>query len=119
MSEEQIPQVVESQRNGIENREPKEAYRSPYKQEVTGSSPVPPTKLAEQNQHVAVFRHGLKIPKCSQTGFFEDVRRQILVLPSTQDEVLVNRREALTGRRVGLGARETHLWAVPKALSTD
>jgi len=42
-SEEQIPQIVESNKNRVEIWEPREAYYSLHTQEVTGSSPVAPT----------------------------------------------------------------------------
>jgi hypothetical protein len=42
-SEEQIPQIVESNKNRVEIWEPKEAYYSLDTQEVTDSSSVKPT----------------------------------------------------------------------------
>jgi len=42
-SEEQIPQIVESNKNRIEIWEPEEAYYSLHTQEVAGSSPAAPT----------------------------------------------------------------------------
>jgi len=42
-SEEQIPQIVENNKNRVEIWEPKEAYYSLHTQEVRGSSPCAPT----------------------------------------------------------------------------
>jgi hypothetical protein len=60
LSEEQTPHIVEKPENRRDAVEPKDAIRLPYKQEVRGSSPRPPTITAVLNQRsllVGQFQH--------------------------------------------------------------